>query len=163
ARQPVPSRAGPRAPAWRRRGRVPPRRPGSAGSPAARRRRGSRPRTSRARSAARGAGHPRAAAPRSERPHSRQIDRGLWPFGRSPVDERGGNSRFTAGAIRVVYNGLDDLVKLMPDLTDEEKRNSDFGVYTSDQYFDDLARVTQDRANPDMAELLITRSFETLS
>jgi tricarballylate dehydrogenase len=81
---------------------------------------------------------------------------------RAPVDERGGNSRFTAGAIRVVYNGLDDLLKLMPDLTEEEKRNSDFGVYTSDQYFDDLARVTQDRANPDMAELLITRSFDTL-
>src|SRR5262249_16164956 len=68
---------------------------------------------------------------------------------RAPFEERGGNSRFTAGAIRVVYNGLDDLVKLMPDLTEEEKRNSDFGVYSSDQYFDDLARVTQDRANPD--------------
>jgi tricarballylate dehydrogenase len=81
---------------------------------------------------------------------------------RAPVEERGGNSRFTAGAIRVVYNGLDDLVKLMPDLTEEEKRNSDFGVYTSDQYFDDIARVTQDRANPDMAELLVTRSFDTL-
>jgi tricarballylate dehydrogenase len=81
---------------------------------------------------------------------------------RAPFEERGGNSRFTAGAIRVVYNGLDDLLKLMPDLTEEEKRNSDFGVYTSDQYFDDLARVTEDRANPDMAELLITRSFDTL-
>jgi tricarballylate dehydrogenase len=81
---------------------------------------------------------------------------------RAPLEERGGNSRFTAGAIRVVYNGLDDLLKLMPDLTEEEKRNSDFGVYTSDQYFDDLARVTQDRANPDMAELLVTRSFDTL-
>jgi tricarballylate dehydrogenase len=81
---------------------------------------------------------------------------------RAPFEERGGNSRFTAGAIRVVYNGLDDLLKLMPDLTEEEKRNSDFGVYTSDQYFDDIARVTQDRANPDMAELLVTRSFATL-
>ena len=81
---------------------------------------------------------------------------------RAPFEERGGNSRFTAGAIRVVYNGLDDLVKLMPDLTEDEKRNSDFGVYTSDQYFDDIARVTQDRANPDMAELLVTRSFDTL-
>jgi tricarballylate dehydrogenase len=81
---------------------------------------------------------------------------------RAPVEERGGNSRFTAGAMRVVYNGLEDLVRLMPDLTEQEKRNSDFGVYTSDQYFDDLARVTQDRANPDMAELLIRRSFDTL-
>ncbi|MGE5203278.1 MAG: FAD-dependent tricarballylate dehydrogenase TcuA [Acidobacteriota bacterium] len=81
---------------------------------------------------------------------------------RAPFDERGGNSRFTAGAIRTVYNGLDDLVKLMPDLTDEEKRNSEFGVYTRDQYFDDMGRITQYRTNPDLAELLITRSFDTL-
>src|SRR5262249_14685737 len=81
---------------------------------------------------------------------------------RAPFEERGGNSRFTAGALRVVYNGLDDLVKLMPDLTEEEKRTSDFGVYTSDQYFAVVARVTEDRPDPDMAELLITRSFETL-
>ncbi len=81
---------------------------------------------------------------------------------RAPLDERGGNSRFTAGAIRVVYNGLDDLVKLMPDLTEEERRNTDFGTYSQDQFFDDLGRVTQYRTNPDMAELLITRSFDTL-
>ncbi|HTZ76725.1 MAG TPA: FAD-dependent tricarballylate dehydrogenase TcuA [Stellaceae bacterium] len=81
---------------------------------------------------------------------------------RAPLDERGGNSRFTAGAIRVVYNGLDDLVKLMPDLTEEERRNTDFGTYSQDQFFDDLGRVTQYRTNPDMAEILITRSFDTL-
>jgi len=81
---------------------------------------------------------------------------------RAPEDERGGNSRFTAGAIRVVYNGLDDLVQLMPDLTEEERRNTDFGTYSQDQFFDDLGRVTQYRANPDMAEILITRSFDTL-
>ncbi|HVM80953.1 MAG TPA: FAD-dependent tricarballylate dehydrogenase TcuA [Stellaceae bacterium] len=81
---------------------------------------------------------------------------------RAPFEERGGNSRFTAGAIRTVYNGLDDLVKLMPDLTEEEKRNSEFGQYTQDQYFDDMGRITQYRTNPDLAELLITRSFDTL-
>ena len=32
----------------------------------------------------------------------------------------GGNTRFTAGAIRTVYNGVDDLRDLMPDLTDAE-------------------------------------------
>ena len=28
---------------------------------------------------------------------------------RAPVDENGGNSRFTAGGMRIVYNGIDDL------------------------------------------------------
>jgi tricarballylate dehydrogenase len=80
---------------------------------------------------------------------------------RAEEEERGGNSRFTAGAMRVVYNGLDDLVELMPDLTDDEKEN-DFGTYTSDQFFDDLGRITEYRCDPDMAEILIQRSFQTL-
>jgi len=39
---------------------------------------------------------------------------------RAPIEESGGNSRFTAGAIRCVYDGVDDLRRLMPDLTDQE-------------------------------------------
>ena len=49
---------------------------------------------------------------------------------RAPEDEAGGNSRFTAGAFRCVYDGVEDLRRLMPDLTDEEVAKSDFGTYT---------------------------------
>ena len=35
----------------------------------------------------------------------------------APEDESGGNSRFTAGSMRVVYNGVDDIKALVPDLT----------------------------------------------
>src|SRR5215475_7569087 len=80
----------------------------------------------------------------------------------APEDESGGNSRFTAGSIRVVYDGVDDIRALVPDLTDEEVASTDFGTYTQDQFFDDMARVTQDRADPDLVELLVTRSFDTL-
>ena len=80
----------------------------------------------------------------------------------APMEERGGNSRFTAGGMRVVYNGVDDLAKLMPDLSDEEKASTDFGIYSADQFFDDLGRITQYRINPDLAEILVRRSFETL-
>ena len=81
---------------------------------------------------------------------------------RANEDESGGNSRFTAGAMRVVYDGVDDLKALMPDLTNEEIANTDFGTYTQDQFYDDMARVTQYRADPDMVELLVTRSRDTL-
>src|SRR4029450_12585250 len=81
----------------------------------------------------------------------------------APEDESGGNSRFTAGSMRVVYNGVEDIKTLVPDLTEEEIATSDFGTYTQDQFFDDMARVTQDRANPDLVELLVTRSFDTLN
>src|SRR5438445_5248776 len=80
----------------------------------------------------------------------------------APEDESGGNSRFTAGSIRVVYNGIDDIKTLVPDLTQAEIDTTDFGTYTADQFFDDMARVTQHRADPDLVELLVTRSFDTL-
>ena len=43
-----------------------------------------------------------------------------------------------------------------------EIATTDFGTYTQDQFFDDMARVTQHRADPDLVELLVTRSFDTL-
>src|SRR5438477_5868743 len=79
----------------------------------------------------------------------------------APFDEGGGNSRYTAGALRFVYNGVDDLLKLC-DLSEQELATSDFGTYTSDKYYDDLGRLTDYKSNPDMAELLITKSQETL-
>jgi tricarballylate dehydrogenase len=80
----------------------------------------------------------------------------------APESERGGNSAFTAGAMRVVYDGVDDLLELMPDLSDEEIARTDFGSYTRDKFFDDMARVTEYRADPDLVGLLIDRSHETL-
>lgn len=80
----------------------------------------------------------------------------------APEAESGGNTRFTAGAMRVVYDGVDDLRQLMPDLTDDEVQRTDFGAYTADHFFDDMARVTQFRTNPDLTELLVTQSFPTL-
>jgi tricarballylate dehydrogenase len=81
---------------------------------------------------------------------------------RAPEDESGGNSRFTAGAFRCVYDGVDDLRALMPDLSDEEIKNTDFGTYTEEQFFDDMGRVTEYRTDPDLCEILVTRSKETM-
>jgi tricarballylate dehydrogenase len=82
---------------------------------------------------------------------------------RAPEDEAGGNSRFTAGAMRVVYNGVEDLKKLIPDLTPEEIGRTDFGTYTADQFFDDMGRITQYRCDPDLTEILVRRSFDALA
>src|SRR5512132_1031291 len=80
----------------------------------------------------------------------------------APIDECGGNSRYTAGLMRFVFNGVDDLAQVIPDLTEDEKKTHDFGTYTSDQFYDDMGRITQYRTDPDLCELLITRSFETV-
>jgi tricarballylate dehydrogenase len=74
---------------------------------------------------------------------------------RAPERVRGGNTAFSAGAMRVAYSGVEDLRRLMPDLTPEEIDNTDFGSYPTEAFFDDLARVTEYRADPDLADTLV--------
>jgi tricarballylate dehydrogenase len=81
---------------------------------------------------------------------------------RAPFDERGGNSMFTAGAMRCVYDGADDLARLMPDLTPADFARTDFGSYTEAQFFDDMGRVTEFRTDPELCEMLVTRSRATM-
>ena len=81
---------------------------------------------------------------------------------RAAREENGGNSRFTAGAIRFAYRGIEDLRAIMPDLTEDEIGRTDFGTYTTEQFFDDMFRVTRYRSDPELCELLVTRSFETM-
>ncbi|MET0922408.1 MAG: FAD-dependent oxidoreductase, partial [Xanthobacteraceae bacterium] len=72
---------------------------------------------------------------------------------RAPIEERGGNSRFSIGAMRAVYSGIDDIEKLSGPIAEEERARVDFGAYTRQQYLDDMARVTQQRGDPQLAEL----------
>jgi tricarballylate dehydrogenase len=80
----------------------------------------------------------------------------------APEDARGGNTAYAGGQMRVVFNGVEDLIKIIPDLTDEEIRNTDFGSYTASDFFDDMARVTQYRCHPELVEYVIESSFDTL-
>jgi tricarballylate dehydrogenase len=79
---------------------------------------------------------------------------------RAPEDEAGGNSRFTAGLLRIVYNGAEDLGRLI-ELSKEEIERTDFGTYTAEQFLDDMARVTEYRCDPDLTEILVKQSFPT--
>ena len=80
---------------------------------------------------------------------------------RAPEAERGGNSSFTEGLMRFVYDGSDDIRALSPDLSPDELA-SDFGRYTEDTFFDDMARVTQNRTDPDLCEILVKQSNATM-
>ena len=80
---------------------------------------------------------------------------------RAPEEEAGGNSRFTAGLLRVVYRGVDDIKRLIPDLSEQEISTTDFGTYTEEQFLDDMARVTEYRCDPDLTEVLVKQSLPT--
>lgn len=82
---------------------------------------------------------------------------------RAPEDEAGGNSRFTAGAMRFAYDGLEQLMEVVPDLSDDEIASTDFGTYPEDQFFDDMFRVTQYRTDPNLVETLVRQSRDALA
>jgi len=81
---------------------------------------------------------------------------------RAPRELAGGNTRFTAGAMRFAYDSVDDLRALMPDLTDEEVAATDFGAYPEAQFLDDMGRVTDYRTDPDLCERLVRESRPTM-
>lgn len=81
---------------------------------------------------------------------------------RAPYPERGGNSRFTAGAMRIAYRGVEDIISLVPDLPEDLLTSTDFGCYSEDQFLADLGRVTEYRSDPDLAKVLVDCSFEAV-
>ncbi|HCE70647.1 MAG: FAD-dependent tricarballylate dehydrogenase TcuA [Ruegeria pomeroyi] len=80
----------------------------------------------------------------------------------APEAENGGNSRYTAGAIRFAYDGVDDIRALCPDLSEDQIAITDFGTYTEEQFFDDMFRVTRYRTDPALCERLVRSSRDTM-
>jgi len=76
-------------------------------------------------------------------------------------DESGGNSRFAGGVMRFAFDSVEDLKKVT-ELTDKEIEESDFGTNTTDEFFDDLFRLTQYRTDPELSEILVRRSLDAM-
>jgi len=81
---------------------------------------------------------------------------------KAPEYLRGGNSYFSGGLFRFVYNGIDDIMEVIPDITENERENMDVGSYPHAKFYDDLMRVTEGLSDPDLAEILIGQSLPTM-
>ena len=80
----------------------------------------------------------------------------------APLDNCGGNSRYTAGLVRFAFDNVEQLAQVLPDMTEDEKKNVDFGTYSKEQFFDDMGRLTNYRTDPDLCEILVNDSFQAL-
>lgn len=80
---------------------------------------------------------------------------------RAPTAERGGNTAFVGGALRMTYAGAEDLMRLVPDTPKDLRDRTDFGSYTQADFFNDIAKVTEFRSDPDLAEIMVDRSYDT--
>ncbi|HXG41847.1 MAG TPA: FAD-dependent tricarballylate dehydrogenase TcuA [Dehalococcoidia bacterium] len=80
----------------------------------------------------------------------------------APEAERGGNSYFAGGLFRFPFAGLEDIAALIPDLSEAEARAVELEPYSQDQFFDDVARLGDYRADPELLALLVSQAFPTL-
>lgn len=95
-----------------------------------------------------------AVAARNEGARVLMIEKG-------PREAVGGNSFFAGGGFRFAYDGIDDISRLI-DLSDAERRAVDVGAYGATKYHDDLMRVTEGLTEPELAQRLVGRSFDTM-
>lgn len=79
------------------------------------------------------------------------------------VDERGGNSLFTAGGFRFVHDGIQDVRRdVLTDLSDAEVEQIVLPKLPEELFHEDLERVTEGQTDPMLADMLIGRSRETM-
>lgn len=80
---------------------------------------------------------------------------------KAPREWAGGNSYFTAGAIRTTYDGLDDLRPIVENLTDELAATTELPPYTPDDFMSDMERVTEGRCDEELARILVDDAADT--
>ncbi len=74
----------------------------------------------------------------------------------------GGNTKYTAGAMRFAYNGGSDLEPLLLDPEDPRLPNTEFGSYTQQKFADDLEGFNDGRPLSPEQVALVSQSYETL-
>ena len=81
---------------------------------------------------------------------------------RAPEYLRGGNSFFTGGLFRFAYDGIEDILGIIPGIGEEERESIDVGRYTQAQFYDDLMRVTEGLSDPELAQVLVSQSYPAM-
>ncbi len=74
----------------------------------------------------------------------------------------GGNTKYTAGAMRFAYNSGDELIPLLKDPKDPRLPKTDFGSYTQDKFASDLLGFNDGRPLSVEQTALVTESYETV-
>lgn len=74
----------------------------------------------------------------------------------------GGNTKYTAGAMRFAYDGKVDLLPLLRDTDDPRLPDTDFGSYTVEIFSEDLLGFNDGRALSPEQQTLVETSGETM-
>ena len=82
---------------------------------------------------------------------------------KAPEPERGGNTYFSGGLLRIAFGEPRALEPLLPDIEDRLPGFFDnVEPYTQEDFLSDLRRVTADRTDPTLARILIGNSYDAI-
>ena len=81
---------------------------------------------------------------------------------KAPKAMAGGNTKYTAGAMRFAYDGNADLIPLLLDPHDERLERTDFGSYTTEKFAEDLRYFNDGKPLSTEQETLVGKSLETM-
>ena len=81
---------------------------------------------------------------------------------KAPEHDRGGNTHFSGGLFRFAFNQPGDLLRLVPKAREVEGFMEGIEAYPTDAFREDLARVTDGRTDPELSQILIANSYETV-
>lgn len=80
---------------------------------------------------------------------------------KAPREWAGGNSYFTAGAMRTAHDGVADLKQIIE--PDDRLANTELDPYSANDFRADLVRVTRGRTDPTLAAILAGESREAMN
>jgi tricarballylate dehydrogenase len=80
---------------------------------------------------------------------------------KGPLGHDGGNSYYTAGAFRVVHDGLADLAPMLT--PDPRQERTVLGPYREADFHADMERLTEGRADPELTRVLVSDSRAALA
>ncbi|EZF76023.1 hypothetical protein H105_02556 [Trichophyton soudanense CBS 452.61] len=78
------------------------------------------------------------------------------------VEWAGGNTYFTAGAFRTVHSGLDDVLPIVNNVTSEQAGIIDMEPYTTEEFTEDMSRMTDGQTNQTLCKALVQDSNTTI-
>ena len=74
----------------------------------------------------------------------------------------GGNTKYTAGAMRFCFDGIEDLIPLLKDPNDSRLKVTEFGCYSETQFSDDLLSFNNGQQLSEGQKVLIEQSYDAI-
>src|SRR5258708_10124075 len=80
---------------------------------------------------------------------------------KAPEEQRGGNTHYSGGLLRIAFGNIDELLRLVPKARDLPGFVEGIEAYPQEAFWSDLRRMTANRTDPELAEILVSNSYPT--